>query len=312
MSILHRHLDHPNSAISQSIDYLKSAIENSCVYRPKKTPKFVFLCGANKNKHEVSERRKALMDFSAKHLPHNKFFLAEKVFSCLKAEGHTGNLIDIEHDISKFSDHILIVLESPSSFAELGAFSHKELRSKLIVVNDVEFEKEQSFVNLGPIQAVIEAKGKERIFHYKMKKDGVHNLDGIGDIYKGLFDLLNEPVKQKQKSLSKDSINPSRVFDRDCVNFVHDLIYFSGPILHRDIVKILEAIFGDGDYKPVLKHLGLLVSFDTINRDPKSSMYFSNLSETFLDYRRVDTDLIISAFRSFIQKNKISKFYAIK
>ena len=172
------HLSHPKSSIAKSIRLLKDAIETSLVHRPKKTFRFVFLCGANKKKDEISERRKALLDFASKNLPHNKFFLAEKVFHFLSKEGHRGNLIDIENQISKFSDHILIVLESNSSFAELGAFSHKELRKKLIVINDKKYESAESFVNLGPIKAIEEVSGKANILNYNMREDGIYSLDG--------------------------------------------------------------------------------------------------------------------------------------
>ncbi len=176
--MLKLHLSHPHSSVSKSILHLKGAIESSLVHRPKKTNRFVFLCGANKKKNEISERRKALIAFASKNLPHNKFFLAEKVFTFLSAEGHKGNLIDIENQISRFSDHILIILESQSAFAELGAFSHEELRKKLIVINDKKFEDAESFVNLGPIKAIEEVSGKNHILNYKMKDDGVHSLDG--------------------------------------------------------------------------------------------------------------------------------------
>lgn len=307
MYLLNSHLSYPKSSIAKSVQSLKDGIEGALVYRPRTTPKFVFLCGANKGKDEISERRKALIDFARTNLPNNKFFLAEKVFNFLKAEGHQGNLIDIEHDISRFSDNIIIILESPSSFAELGAFSHRELREKLIVINDKKFEKEESFVNLGPIQSVVEVSGKSNIINYKMKKDGVSVLDGIGETFNALYEILKAPVKQKEEPLFASSLNPALAFDRDSVNFVHDLVYFSGPVLHKEIVAILKSLFGDGDYKKVMKHLGLLGAFDTIYRDAKTKLYSSKLDKPFLSYE-MDTDIIVSTFRNFTQKHNNERF----
>jgi len=287
---------------------LKNAIDANKIIRPKNVSKFVFVCGGNKNKTEISERRKALLKFASHHLPHNKFFLAERVFEFLQAEGDNGNLIDIENKISKFSDYIIIVLESPSSFAELGAFSHQELRSKLIVINDKKFEHEKSFINRGPIKAIHEKVGKERIISYPMHNDGLMNLDGIGFSFAPLYEILKEPLTQKQESLSSDSVNPSKSFDRDSVRFIHDLIFMTGPILHTEIIEVLKFLFGKNEYKPVLQHLGMLGAFDAIKRDEKTKLYQSKLEEPFLRYK-FDMEEVSSAFRNYILRHRPQRYY---
>lgn len=62
------------------------------------------------------------MDFADTHLPHVQMILAENVFATLKKEGMSGNLLDVEDQLSQFSDNILIVLESESTFTELEPF----------------------------------------------------------------------------------------------------------------------------------------------------------------------------------------------
>lgn len=137
------------------------------------------------------------------------------MFSILKDEGHKGNILDIENLISDFSDFILIVLESPSAFTELGAFSHEKLRSKLVVINSLEFEKEESFINLGPIKAIEETSGKDRIIYYKMSKDGVVNRDAIGDAFHQIYELFKEPIKSAKKSVDLDLLNPAKTSTKD-------------------------------------------------------------------------------------------------
>ena len=149
--------------IHARINDLQRFLNNSKVYQPSNISNFVFLCGANKSKSEPSERRKALIKFSKNHLPHTQFFLAEKMFNTLQKEGHKGNILDVEHLISGFSDYILIILESNSAFAELGAFSHNTLRDKLIVINDLKFKDEESFINLGPIKAIEEKQERKEL-----------------------------------------------------------------------------------------------------------------------------------------------------
>ncbi|WP_153301894.1 retron St85 family effector protein [Endozoicomonas arenosclerae] len=285
---------------------LKKAIDNSHVYL-KNDLKFVFLCGANKDIDTISERRKALIEFSKKNLPHTEFFLAEKMFSTLKKEGHKGNVLDVEHLISDFSDFIVIILESASSFAELGAFSHNTLRNKLVIINDSQFEKEESFINLGPIKAVEEAVGKDRIIHYKMNSDGVYNRDAIGNIYPHIYKLFKDPSKIKSKVIDLDSCNPSNNVSKKAAMFAHDLIYLSGPILHKELIELLKLIFGNNNYNDVAHILGILTSFDSIERNSRG-LYRSRKDETYFDYR-FDTGKIISTFRNYTLKSYPERIY---
>ncbi|WP_444901485.1 retron St85 family effector protein [Microbulbifer sp. SSSA007] len=288
---------------------LQKAISHSHVYLPSNISKFVFLCGANKNLKEISERRRALMDFSEAHLPHTHFFLAEKMFSTLKDEGHKGNILDVENLISDFSDYILIILESPSAFAELGAFSHDKLRSKLVVINSLEFKKEESFINLGPIKAIEEKSGSERIVYYKMSRDGVTNRDAIGDTFHQIYELFKDPIKSTGKAVDLDSLNPSKKFDKKSAMFIHDLIYLSGPILHKELIELLKLIFGrDNSYNKVTHLLAILSSFESIERN-KQGLYRSKLNKTYYDFR-FDISKYISTFRNYALKGYRERLYA--
>lgn len=294
--------------IHERVEALQQAIRSSRVYLPSDISKFVFLCGASKNQKEISERRKALIEFSKLHLPHTHFFLAEKMFSILKDEGHKGNILDIENLISDFSDFILIVLESPSAFTELGAFSHEKLRSKLVVINSLEFEKEESFINLGPIKAIEETSGKDRIIYYKMSKDGIVNRDAIGDAFYQIYELFKEPIKSARKSVALDLLNPAKKFDKRSAMFIHDLIYLSGPILHKELIELLKLIFGDNNYNKAAHLLGILCSFESIERNV-NGLYRSKLENTYYEYR-FDTSKYISTFRNYTLKSYPERLYA--
>lgn len=287
---------------------LQGAIISSRVYLPSNLSNFVFLCGANKSINEVSERRKALIDFSKKNLPHTHFFLAEKMFLTLKDEGHKGNILDVEHLISDFSDYILIILESPSSFTELGAFSHDKLRKKLVVINNLNFKKEQSFINLGPIKAIEEAVGPERIVYYKMEDNGVHKRDAIGDTFHQIYELFKDPLKPKKKVVSLDSLNPAKNFDKNSAMFIHDLIYLSGPILHKELIEFIKLIFGKDNFNKVTHILAILTSFESIERNG-SGLFRSKLTETYFEYR-FDISNLICTFRNYALKKYPERLYA--
>jgi hypothetical protein len=302
------HLSSPDSSISRKLNLLKNAIEGDLVVRPKNVSKFVFLCGANKPDGGISERRRALLSFAQKHLPHTQFFLAEKIFPLLQKEGHKENILDIEHDISKFSDQILIVLESFSAFAELGAFSHKELREKIIVINDVKFKDADSFINLGPIKAIEEKNGSESIIYYDMNEDGTIKLDSIGSTFRHLYKLLKLPLTQKPIPLKSDEINPAKSFNKDSLRFVHDLIYITGPINRREIIELLKFIFNKKyDFKKVTEHIAMLSAFDAIST-LEGNIYKSSLKSLYLDYK-FDINYVTSTFRNYYMKYMPERIY---
>ena len=286
--------------IKERIQALNHSISASRVFLPKNVSKFIFLCGANKSKNSISERRTSLIAFAQKNLPHTQFFLAEKMFTILQKEGHKDNILDIEHEISQFADHILIVLESPSSFAELGAFSHKELRKKLIVINDSKFESSPSFINMGPLKAIEEASGKNNVIHYKMENDGVHKLDAIGDVYKPLYELLKEPIKGKASAINIDSCNPAKNFNKLSAMFVHDLIYFAGPVNYKELVEILIQLFGDKQDFKLKQHVAILVAFESITRND-SGLFRSKVGMPYYEYR-FDINKFVSTFRNYTLK----------
>lgn len=294
--------------IQKRVEALQRGINNSSLYLPSGVSKFVFLCGANKTPEEISERRKALIEFSKAKLPHTHFFLAEKMFLTLKDEGHKGNILDVESQISDFSDYILIILESPSAFTELGAFSHETLREKLVVINNLKFKNENSFINLGPIKAIEEKSGIERIIHYKMSDDGIHKRDLIGDTFHEIYELFKEPIKNVNKAVDLNSLNPALKFDKNSAMFLHDLIYLSGPILHKELIELLKLIFKDGNYNKAAHLLAILSSFESIERNDRG-LYRSKLSQTYYDFR-FDVSKYISTFRNYMLKGYSERLYA--
>ncbi len=303
---MYREITH-KELVRKSLANIRLAIITSKVYRPSDISKFVFLCGANKSKHEISERRKALLEFSEKQLPHTQFFLAEKMFHTLNEEGHKGNILDVEHLISDFSDYIVIVLESPSAFAELGAFSHNKLRSKLVVINDEQYKNNESFINLGPIKAIEESVSKEHIIHYKMSDDGIFKRDAIGQIYNQIYELFKNPIKSKDSTIDLDSCDPSKKFDKNVAMMVHDIIYITGPVLYKELIEVLKIVFGNSKFNNVKPILAILSSFNSVERN-QNGLYRSKRNSTYYDYR-FDLDNVISMFRNYMLKKYSERIY---
>jgi len=83
--------------------------------------------------------------------------LAEEAATWYRSTEHFANLVDFEEQIAALSTLILLIVESPGSMTELGAFSFVEvLRNKLYVVLEESYQDDHSFIVLGPIERLSE------------------------------------------------------------------------------------------------------------------------------------------------------------
>lgn len=289
------------------LDKLKASVVCQRVFVPSNAMKFVFLCGANKDHEHVSERRRFLYEFAQKHLISSQFFFAEKVIETLVKEGHKKNILDIEHQISAFSDYIIIILESNSAFAELGAFSNDGLRKKLIVINDSKYKDVKSFINLGPIEAIKEAGGANKILFYPMKSNGIHYLDGIGEVCTALYEILGSPKREDTKKLTLTDCDPSQKFDKISAMFTHDLVYFACRASHGELIEIVKGIFGESNFK-LREHLAVLSAFGSVARDGEG-YYRSKLGKPYLRYPK-EVSMLMSLFRNYLLRSFPGRLHA--
>lgn len=305
--MLHK-LKQPKSDICKAVNLFKTMNSLNNIKCSGNVEKFVFLCGANIKQGTPSHRRSELIKFAETSLPHCRFFLAEKVFDVFIQElSFDSNLLDLEHELSAFSDQIIIILESESAFTELGAFaSFNDLRKKIIVVNDLEFKHSESFINDGPIKAIKDSCSPDNIIHYPMVNNGA--VDGIGEIFHNLSLLLSRPLSKRSRVLKSNDTNPTIKFNRDSIRFLHDVVYLFGPLSTKELVEILRVVYDDqGDIrKNTVKHLAMLSALDLVSID--DGIYKSLLNIPFLTYQP-GYKSILAIFRSFWLKNNPERYY---
>lgn len=308
-----KQLSSPISSLSRAILYFKDKISENRIYRPQQTTKFVFLCGGNQESGELSARRAEVIKFIDKNLPQVKIFNAESVFEILRQEGHKGNYLDIESAISKFADEVIIILESHGAFCELGVFSAKSLREKLIIINDEKYKAAQSFINLGPLEAIKETGRHKKIIHYKMTESTLSKADAIGDTFFQLQEILASIPHEEAGFVKRKNCNPRLSFEKDTIRFIHDLIFFSEPITYKELVEIIKKLFGDEDYSRLRQHIGLLKATNLIDvkKIDGRDYYVSKMSVTLL-HHLFNSNLIISSFRTIYQKYDFIRLSNVK
>ncbi|MGB6482690.1 MAG: retron St85 family effector protein [Candidatus Acidiferrales bacterium] len=137
-------LKHPGyiPAREALIGYLQSAR-----YRFRRLSPVLFLCGG-----AGSPARDTLRDYLKKHVSHVSLFYAERVWDQIASRIERGAL-KMESDLADLADLVIIIVESPGTCAELGAFSLSDaLRKKLLPIVDQKYNGESSFIATGPLR----------------------------------------------------------------------------------------------------------------------------------------------------------------
>jgi hypothetical protein len=120
-------------------------------YRFRRISPVVFICGGLNSKP-----RDTLRNYLRKQKKDFQIFYAERVWELISSNPGLGAL-KMEADLAALSDLVVIIVESPGTFAELGAFSHVEpLRKKLLPIVDLKYKGATSFINTGPIRWIDE------------------------------------------------------------------------------------------------------------------------------------------------------------
>jgi hypothetical protein len=124
------------------IDHLQSTR-----YRFRRLAPVVFLCGG-----KDANSRETLRRYFRKHNPDLSIFYAERVWE-LMVQKADRDALQMEAELAFLADIVVIIVESPGTFAELGAFSLSEpLRKKLLPIIDVEYRDQPSFISNGPVR----------------------------------------------------------------------------------------------------------------------------------------------------------------
>lgn len=198
------------------------------VYRPAFSFKTtVFLCGADINQKEKIRFKIAnalKMEFWY------DIIYPEDIFDELLYSSKTKDLLSLEGLLADSVDAIVLIPESPGSYAELGAFANDEkLRAKLICIIDKQYKKNKSFINQGPLKLVKKA-----------------NPSGI--VYIDPNDVENEINKvtsaiRKLKRVSKK--NDEKISLLQLENFILPSIYLLEPVSKETIVNLVSSASQD-------------------------------------------------------------------
>lgn len=225
---------------AKMIENMRSHLDNT-VSRFITYPKFVFLCGAAYASCGYENTNRGITDKYLRRKSDDIFIvLSEKLWE--DSFDLNIDLLTFEEFLAEVSDSIILFVESPGSFCELGAFAYAEklFSDKLIVVIDEKFKGDKSFIITGPTA--------------KALKDGAKviyaPLDGTGLL--SSFELrsaLDEKLQDfKSKSSMRNKRTPNQVEDKVLVNSfileLLELINILQPISKRDLIDVYKLVKG--------------------------------------------------------------------
>lgn len=136
----------------------------------------IFLCGGA-GKDEAKFRRslgRKIASLKSKYA--YSVYYPEDLFLELMYGHSRHNLLDLENFLAKNVDGVVIPLESPGTFTELGAFvNHDELRKKVIAIVKPKFRNDNSFINKGPV-ALLKSNRLESVIYSELNESEITKL----------------------------------------------------------------------------------------------------------------------------------------
>ena len=240
-------------------------------YRFRKVDPVLFLCGGNK-----SPRRETLRNYLRKTKPNLNVFYAERVWEHIASRANAGAL-KMEADLAGLADLVVIVVESPGTFAELGAFSLSDrLRKKIVAIIDDDYRKDPSFINTGPVQWL------------NQESDFKPMIYGPLDRILETVDQIEERIQRirSPRSVAIPDLSSSR---KHLLYFLCDLIAVIHPatveIVNYYLERIAPKLSGAEDVHTLIgvaEAMGLLAA-RTINSGEKPQVFFSPAAHDALE-----------------------------
>lgn len=234
---------------SELIENIKAHLDNETSHFIT-CPKFVFLCGKNIELQEYEKSNRGTIQKTLAAKSKNVFFvLSEKLWE----DDFDSNidLLTFEDFLAEVSDSIILLVESPGSFCELGAFAYtgKLFNDKLIIIIDEKYKDDKSFIMSGPVA--------------KAKKDGAKivfaPLEGAllssTELRNALSELVNQ-LSSKTASINKKTPNTenSKVLISVFVLEILELIKLLQPISRKKLIEIYKDVKGFSSFNFVKRN----------------------------------------------------------
>lgn len=283
---------------------LANLIKSRLFQQKNKNKVTVFLCGGDLN--DPFFYRNKVKRVLETH-PKIEIFYPEELFDELLYGQGQHSLLSLENILADSVDVIIIIPESPGSFAELGAFSNNEkLCKKMICLQDDKFKLKKSFLNYGPIKLLRRANSGAVL------RGDLSTLESLSTgkaFYNRIIKSINDIKKNNPVNHSIDNILHARRFILPCIYLMdgidnillYELLHLvtkKDAILCEIIVKsvisslIKESIIRRSVQGYHITEIGMQYVLEHFDRKALDNlrldmMNFENRGKTILHYDRM-------------------------
>ncbi|MGE0682961.1 MAG: retron St85 family effector protein [Candidatus Binatia bacterium] len=232
-------------------------------YTFRKLKTVIFLCGGS-----CSPRRDQLAGYLRRHHSDELLFYADDVWTHITAQ-EEQNALAMEQELAQLADIVMVVVESPGTFTELGAFSLIEpLRKKLLPILDAQFQGAGSFINTGPVRWVDADSNFSPSIYV--------NFSVILDAIEQIAERLKRVRRSEEEHIKDIASSPKHLLFLLC-----DLAAIIGPAPAKHFEYYLSQILTAQPVWSVHRLLGLAVALKIIsfrNGNNGMRMYYRPLS----------------------------------
>lgn len=262
---------------------------------------FLFLCGG-----EHSPDYEPLL--SARHVLYHELVsgrhsdlasrlkVAEDIQDWFR-DGKYGDLVTFEEHLAGLSSVILLIVESPGSIAELGAFAvTPAISGRLIALIDEQHFEADSFIRLGPINRLESETARKVSVH------DWHDVDAMGrrspayaKLQPHLASIL-EDVRKLLREQDREQVYRSSEPGHTMI-LICELCDLFGALSHQEIARYMSFVDSAISSARIDQYLFLLEKCDILRIKAKGQgrYYYapdwvSHITFSFRDSRRVDRD----------------------
>lgn len=239
-------------------------------------PAKIFVCGGKVNDASTApiSVRDRFLRFVAQHRPklRDQLVKAEDVFKWF-SEDHYQDLVELERDMAGLSELILVFVESPGSFTELGTFVLlDQLERRLVAISDVEFEGDDSFIEMGPLRLLKRRDGDEAVHYFPMAPVGEDEV--WSDVATRVATLLEARLESAPKERRVSLDIPGHV-----MMLISDFVEMATAVRFKEFQSFLESLHCTISDGKLHQYLYLLGQLQIVSRYVYSSdvFYFPSL-----------------------------------
>jgi hypothetical protein len=211
--------------------------------RVQRPTKLVFLCGGRIQEGDPTTAT-SLRDylFRLRKIPDRlraEVVLAERATK-LYRDTQYHDLISFEEDIARIAAVVLVIVESPGSLAELGAFASNDvIRDALRIMMQKKYSTEESFIRFGPVERIKKVSMEYVGFYpWRLRKSGTLIIRSVKPHFSEMLKFVRHHISSAPASMNFSSLGEAKI-----IYIIYWIVYLAMAISITSLQQIVDYIY---------------------------------------------------------------------